>query len=353
MRLFQVHTIESAPADSTASLRTLEQALGFVPNLALTMAESPLIGGFVGLQDARGRRAERCRARDRGNRGQPRERLRLLHGRTLDLRADAERRQDGRPGRTRAPRARRSQARRLVPIRTQPCGQQRPRERARAPGPARRRLLARRAVRRDRAGRPHDLANLAHGISEAPLDDAFQPQAWRRPPPDPCTFQSPRTRRGHCRTREDTPATQSSSAPRREILARCTTRLRALGQQNLALPGQKAIDAVGNLVSLAHHARDFWPFLPGARTCSCLAKLAAGSRSSALDPAPHREERRLGKPALAPVAGVTLAIPRQARARRTATTCLPWMTSGEILPGFRLALASGPKRARGGDPVED
>ena len=51
MSQFQVHTIESAPGDSTASLRTLEQGLGFVPNLAATMAESPtLIGGFVDLR---------------------------------------------------------------------------------------------------------------------------------------------------------------------------------------------------------------------------------------------------------------------------------------------------------------
>jgi uncharacterized peroxidase-related enzyme len=49
--MFQVHTIDSAPADSTASLRTLEQGLGFVPNLAATMAESPtLISGFVDLR---------------------------------------------------------------------------------------------------------------------------------------------------------------------------------------------------------------------------------------------------------------------------------------------------------------
>jgi uncharacterized peroxidase-related enzyme len=51
MSQFQVHTIDSAPGDSTASLRTLEQGLGFVPNLAATMAESPtLIGGFVDLR---------------------------------------------------------------------------------------------------------------------------------------------------------------------------------------------------------------------------------------------------------------------------------------------------------------
>jgi uncharacterized peroxidase-related enzyme len=52
MSPFAVHTIDSAPADSTTSLRTLERGLGFVPNLAATMAESPvLVNGFVDLRD--------------------------------------------------------------------------------------------------------------------------------------------------------------------------------------------------------------------------------------------------------------------------------------------------------------
>jgi uncharacterized peroxidase-related enzyme len=51
MNQFQIHTIDSAPADSTPSLRALEHGLGFVPNLAATMAESPtLIGCFVDLR---------------------------------------------------------------------------------------------------------------------------------------------------------------------------------------------------------------------------------------------------------------------------------------------------------------
>jgi uncharacterized peroxidase-related enzyme len=51
MHQFEVHTIDCAPADSAASLRVLEQGLGFVPNLAATMAESPtLISGFVNLR---------------------------------------------------------------------------------------------------------------------------------------------------------------------------------------------------------------------------------------------------------------------------------------------------------------
>jgi uncharacterized peroxidase-related enzyme len=51
MSQFEVHTIDSAPARSTAPLRALEQGLGFVPNLAATMAESPtLVTGFVNLR---------------------------------------------------------------------------------------------------------------------------------------------------------------------------------------------------------------------------------------------------------------------------------------------------------------
>jgi hypothetical protein len=48
---FQIHTLQSAPAESLPALRALEQGLGFVPNLAATMAESPvLITGFVELR---------------------------------------------------------------------------------------------------------------------------------------------------------------------------------------------------------------------------------------------------------------------------------------------------------------
>jgi uncharacterized peroxidase-related enzyme len=51
MSNFQVHTIDSAPADSATSLHALKAGLGFVPNLAATMAESPtLINGFVNLR---------------------------------------------------------------------------------------------------------------------------------------------------------------------------------------------------------------------------------------------------------------------------------------------------------------
>jgi uncharacterized peroxidase-related enzyme len=51
MSTFKVHTIASAPSDSKASLEALKQGLGFVPHLAATMAESPtLVNGFVGLR---------------------------------------------------------------------------------------------------------------------------------------------------------------------------------------------------------------------------------------------------------------------------------------------------------------
>jgi AhpD family alkylhydroperoxidase len=55
MTTFEIHTIASAPEGSAPALRTLEQGLGFVPNLAATMAASPaLVNGFV---DLRGRLA--------------------------------------------------------------------------------------------------------------------------------------------------------------------------------------------------------------------------------------------------------------------------------------------------------
>jgi hypothetical protein len=40
---FRIHKIDSAPAGSAEALRALEQGLGFVPNLAATMAESPVL----------------------------------------------------------------------------------------------------------------------------------------------------------------------------------------------------------------------------------------------------------------------------------------------------------------------
>jgi alkylhydroperoxidase family enzyme len=50
MTQFPIHTIETAPSDSRASLEALQAAFGFVPNMAGAMANSPvLIGSLVGL----------------------------------------------------------------------------------------------------------------------------------------------------------------------------------------------------------------------------------------------------------------------------------------------------------------
>jgi AhpD family alkylhydroperoxidase len=49
MTAYRVHTIDSAPEGSKPALQGLKQAFGLIPNLAATMAESPvLINGFVG-----------------------------------------------------------------------------------------------------------------------------------------------------------------------------------------------------------------------------------------------------------------------------------------------------------------
>jgi alkylhydroperoxidase family enzyme len=49
MSAYQMYTLESAPEKSRPALQGLQQSLGFIPNLAATMAESPvLINGFVG-----------------------------------------------------------------------------------------------------------------------------------------------------------------------------------------------------------------------------------------------------------------------------------------------------------------
>ena len=50
---FTIHTAASAPEPARAPLASLEQAIGFIPNLAGTIGGSPTaIGGFVGLQGA-------------------------------------------------------------------------------------------------------------------------------------------------------------------------------------------------------------------------------------------------------------------------------------------------------------
>ena len=49
MHRYPVHTIESAPELSKSALRQLKTNFGLVPNLAATMAESPvLVNGFIG-----------------------------------------------------------------------------------------------------------------------------------------------------------------------------------------------------------------------------------------------------------------------------------------------------------------
>ncbi|MGF6755899.1 carboxymuconolactone decarboxylase family protein [Paraburkholderia sp. GAS42] len=50
MSSYPVLTIESAPAQSKSVLQQLQQAFGLIPNIAATMAASPvLINGFIGL----------------------------------------------------------------------------------------------------------------------------------------------------------------------------------------------------------------------------------------------------------------------------------------------------------------
>ena len=49
MLRFQIHTIESAPEKSKQPLQGLQDKFGFIPNMAATMAESPvLINAFIG-----------------------------------------------------------------------------------------------------------------------------------------------------------------------------------------------------------------------------------------------------------------------------------------------------------------
>lgn len=49
MQTYRIHTLDSAPEKSRPALHGLLQAVGAIPNLAATMAESPtLISGFVG-----------------------------------------------------------------------------------------------------------------------------------------------------------------------------------------------------------------------------------------------------------------------------------------------------------------
>ena len=50
MAQYTLHTVASAPEGSKATLEAVEKALGFLPNLFATMAESPeALNGYVGL----------------------------------------------------------------------------------------------------------------------------------------------------------------------------------------------------------------------------------------------------------------------------------------------------------------
>ena len=52
---YQIHTLESAPEESRRALHALNSELGFIPNVAAIMAESPdLLNGFVGVLFAAG-----------------------------------------------------------------------------------------------------------------------------------------------------------------------------------------------------------------------------------------------------------------------------------------------------------
>ena len=58
MTEFNIHTIESAPQASKPSLEQLQRQVGFIPNLAATMAESPyLLEAFTSLRAINGRGA--------------------------------------------------------------------------------------------------------------------------------------------------------------------------------------------------------------------------------------------------------------------------------------------------------
>ena len=51
MSEFTIHTADSAPEGSREALEALEQNVGFIPNLAGTIAGSPVaLGGFVAMQ---------------------------------------------------------------------------------------------------------------------------------------------------------------------------------------------------------------------------------------------------------------------------------------------------------------
>jgi uncharacterized peroxidase-related enzyme len=180
---FDVHTIGAAPAGSIAALRRLEQGLGFVPNLAATMAESStLINGFVNLRQtlARGELT-----------GVEREIVALAvslendcdyciaaHStfalmQNADHDAVAAARAGDEPNDPKLGALYRF-ARSLVASRGHVSDDET--QALLAAGYSRGALFEVIA----QAGHT-TLANLAHGISKAPLDDAFKPQIWLQP----------------------------------------------------------------------------------------------------------------------------------------------------------------------------
>ena len=51
MSIYEVHTVETAPEGSKPSLRSLQGAIGMIPNLAAAMSESPeLLKGFLSIR---------------------------------------------------------------------------------------------------------------------------------------------------------------------------------------------------------------------------------------------------------------------------------------------------------------
>jgi AhpD family alkylhydroperoxidase len=52
MSAYQVHTIQTAPEGSKASLQGLQKGIGMIPNLAAAMSESPeLLRGFLSIRE--------------------------------------------------------------------------------------------------------------------------------------------------------------------------------------------------------------------------------------------------------------------------------------------------------------
>lgn len=52
MSMYEVHTVETAPEASKTLLRNLKSAIGMIPNLAASMAESPeLLNGFLTIRE--------------------------------------------------------------------------------------------------------------------------------------------------------------------------------------------------------------------------------------------------------------------------------------------------------------